>query len=35
LLPLHPAYTPIMLDNVLTGERHVIATFLTVLDTHT
>jgi hypothetical protein len=36
LLPLHPAYTPIMLDNVLTGERHVIATFLTILDdTHT
>jgi len=35
LLPLHRAYTPIMLDNVLTGERHVIATFLTVLDTHT
>jgi len=33
LLPLHPAYAPIILDNVPTGERHVIATFLTVLDT--
>jgi hypothetical protein len=35
LLPLHPAYAPIILDNVPTGERHVIATFLTVLETHT
>jgi hypothetical protein len=34
LLPLHPAYAPIILDNVPTGERHVIAIFLTVLDTH-
>ena len=34
LLPLHPAYAPIILDNVPTGERHVIATFLAVLDTH-
>jgi len=34
LLPLHPAYAPIILDHVPTGERHVIATFLTVLDTH-
>jgi hypothetical protein len=34
LLPLHPAYAPIILDNVSTGERHVIATFLTVLETH-
>jgi hypothetical protein len=34
LLPLHPAYAPIILDNVPTTERHVIATFLTVLDTH-
>ena len=33
LLPLHPAYAPIILDDVPTGERHVIATFLTVLDT--
>ena len=35
LLPLHPAYAPIILDNVPTGERYVIATFLAVLDTHT
>ena len=34
LLPLHPAYAPMSLDNVPTGERHVIATFLTVLDSH-
>jgi hypothetical protein len=34
LLPLHPAYAPIILDNVPPGERHVIATLLTVLDTH-
>jgi hypothetical protein len=34
LLPLHPAYAPIILDNVSTGARHVIATFLTVLETH-
>jgi SOS-response transcriptional repressor LexA len=34
LLPLHPAYAPILLDNVPIGERHVIATFLTVLDPH-
>jgi hypothetical protein len=34
LLPLHPAYAPIILDNVPIGERHVIATFLTVLDPH-
>jgi len=34
LLPLHPAYAPIILDNIPTGERHVIATFLTVLDTN-
>jgi hypothetical protein len=34
LLPLHPAYAPIILDNVPTGERHVIATFLAVLETH-
>jgi hypothetical protein len=34
LLPLHPAYAPIILDNVPTSERHVIATFLTVLETH-
>jgi hypothetical protein len=34
LLPLHPAYAPIILDNVPTHEPHVIATFLTVLDTH-
>ena len=34
LLPLHPAYGPIVLDNVPTDERHVIATFLTVLATH-
>jgi len=33
LLPLHPAYAPIILDHVPIGERHVIATFLTVLDT--
>jgi hypothetical protein len=34
LLPLNPAYTPIILDNISTGERHVIATFLTVLESH-
>jgi len=34
LLPLHPAYTPIILDNIPIGERYVIATFLAVLDTH-
>jgi hypothetical protein len=34
LLPLHSAYAPIILDNVPTDERHVIATFLTVLETH-
>jgi hypothetical protein len=34
LLPLHPAYAPMILDDVSTGERHVIATFLTVLETH-
>jgi len=34
LLPLHPAYAPILLDNVPPDERHVIATFLMVLDTH-
>jgi hypothetical protein len=34
LLPLHPAYAPIILNNVPTGERHVIATFLTVLEPH-
>jgi hypothetical protein len=34
LLPLHPAYAPIILDNVPADERHVIATLLAVLDTH-
>ena len=34
LLPLHPAYAPIVLDHMPTGERHVIATFLAVLATH-
>jgi hypothetical protein len=34
LLPLHPAYAPIILDSVPADERHVIATFLVVLDTH-
>jgi hypothetical protein len=33
LLPLHPAYAPIILDKVPAGARHVIATFLTVLET--
>lgn len=32
LLPLHPDYAPIVLDNVHMGERHVIAEFLAVLD---
>jgi hypothetical protein len=34
LLPLHPAYAPIILDNIPTDEQHVIATFLTVIETH-
>jgi hypothetical protein len=32
LLPLHPEYAPIVLDNVPRGERHVIAEFLAVLE---
>jgi len=32
LLPLHPEYAPIVLDHVPTGERHVIAEFLAVLE---
>jgi hypothetical protein len=35
LLPLHPAYAPIVLDHIPADERYVIATFLAVLDTHT
>jgi hypothetical protein len=35
LLPLNPTYAPIILDNVPTHERYVIATFLAVLETHT
>jgi hypothetical protein len=31
LLPLHPDYAPMVLDNVQVGERHVIAAFLAVL----
>jgi len=32
LLPLHPEYAPIVLDHVHTGERHVIAAFLVILE---
>jgi hypothetical protein len=32
LLPLHPEYAPIILEHVHTGERHVIAAFLAILE---
>ncbi len=32
LLPLHPEYAPIVLEHVHTGERHVIAEFLAIIE---
>jgi len=32
LLPLHPEYAPFVLEHVHTGERHVIAEFLAIVE---